>query len=81
MHEVVDAREEQPLPAAQPADERVLERTRVALVALDGPGSTFDDALALVKPSDEPVAGAGGRPGDAREDGRRAGRPAVTGGE
>ena len=32
-------------------------------------------------PSDEPVAGAGGRPRDARDDGRRAGRPAVTGGK
>ena len=35
MHEVVDAGEQQPLAAAQAADERVVERARVRLVAGD----------------------------------------------
>ena len=47
MHEVVDAGEEQPLAAAEPADQRMVERARLLLVAGDLGGGAGDDPLAL----------------------------------
>ena len=72
----MDAGEEQPLPAAQPADQRMLQRAGVLLVAGDGSGGPLDESLALGDLADE------GRPVRVRQrpgcPARRPGRPAGT---
>jgi hypothetical protein len=76
MHEVVDAREEQPLPAAHPPDERVLERARLGLVALDRLRRALDDALAVPDAAAELFPAGPGLARDARHDrGRLGGEP------
>ena len=47
VHQVVDAGEDQPLAAAQPPDERMVQRARIDLVPGDGPRRPLDDPLAL----------------------------------
>jgi len=46
VHQVVDAREEEPFAAAQAADERVLQGARLRLVAGEGRGRALDNPLA-----------------------------------
>jgi hypothetical protein len=81
VHQVVHAREEQPLTAAQTADERVVERARFGLVAGDRPRGGLDEALALGDLADERGAIRVGRTGDTGHDSRSIGRPAATGGQ
>src|SRR5258706_3479494 len=80
MHHVMHAREQQPLAAAQSADQRVIEQARVGLVAGDLARRTGDDPLALEDLSDELGAGRPDRTWDARHDGRGVGGPATGGG-
>ena len=79
MHQVVDAGEEQPLAAAQPADERMDQRARLLLVT---ERSSERNARRSVGSGRSSVTGSPvgvRRAGDARHDRRRIGRPAVTG--
>ncbi len=79
MHQVMDAGEQQPLAAAQPADERVLQRARLGLVTGHRPGGTLDEPLALGDLAGERRPVGVGRAGDPGHDRRRVGRPAATG--
>ena len=67
MHEVVDAGEEQPLAAAQAADERVVERAAVQLVAVDHAGASARSGAGSGRSSrtssSRPAAGGPGTPG------------------
>ena len=81
MHQVVDAREEQPLAAAQASDERMLERARDAGTRRPAirPSRPGDDPLALLDLPDEVSAIEPGWSGDARDDARCIGRPPAGG--
>ena len=68
MHEVVDAGEDQPLPAAEPADERVVEGAWLGFPPGHMRGRSGDDPLALAKLTDE-LESVRVRAGDARDDG------------
>src|SRR5205814_85614 len=80
VHEVVDAGEEQPLPASQPADDRMVQRAGIELMAVDRAGDPLDDALAPFDLPDEIGARRARGPWHARDDGGGTGRPAIRGG-
>ena len=64
MHEVVDAGEEQPLAAAQAADDRMMERAAVQLVAVDHAGAAARSGAGSGRPSRRAGRGsAAGGPG------------------
>ena len=75
VHQVVDAGEDQPLPAAQLADQRMVQRARIRLVPGHGPGRPFHDPLALGDLAQERRRGRR-RPGPGRRGRSAARRPA-----
>lgn len=76
MHEVVDAGEQEPPTAAEPAAEWVLEGTRIGLVALHPRPDPGNDAAALLDLRDQAGAVELRGAGDTRDDRRRVRRPA-----
>jgi hypothetical protein len=56
MHEVMDADEQEPLPTAQAADQRVLNAAALQLVALDPCRRLADGAAGFVEELEQPLA-------------------------
>src|SRR5918992_5373483 len=80
VHEVVDADEEQPLPAAQPPDEWMVERRALRLVALDLRRRLAQRSPALVEERQQLLARRVRSAGDRRTHRRRALRRPLPGG-
>ena len=76
MHEVVDARVQQPLAAAQRPHERMVQRARVRLVARDRPGRPLHDSLTRRDPTKQLLAARAGVAGKARNHALRVVGPA-----